>query len=213
MVRTGTSVSVVGAKKKLDNRPELKFTVTEVYNISAQISNGAFAVLFNPNTQYFATTNFFITMPGQGTGEQQYIGNQINSLYVQYRVQLAVTDVQTRFDFVRMCLMRPKQVSPNNITSGGLPAMPTGHLGFIDNKHWNVMFDKIYGMTTGNTFATGQYSIGKIFTFNIPLRETIETSPTSTRFLWDRPPVLLAITQNAQISVIGFTVKFFYRDP
>lgn len=213
MVKTGTSVSVVGVKKRLDNRPELKFTIVEVYAISSIIGNTSYQILFNPNTQYFGTSSFFIETPSPGIGEQQYIGHQINSMYVQFRIQLAVLLQDTRFDHVRIVLARPKLTAPINLTSGGLPALPTGHLGFIDTKHWNVMFDKTYAMTTGFAFSTGNYSVGKIFTFNIPLRETIETSPTSVRFLWDRPPVLLGITQNAQIGVVGFTSKFFYRDP
>lgn len=209
---TGNKFYVPGIQRKLNNKSELFYTIQSFVTISHDIPN-TYDVIWDPNTNFLATGTSTILQPTKATttsANGTFKGDFINALSANVRFTIEVTDVLSANDYLRITVARPKVALNRNEAGGTLPPVPNSIISWWDLRTWNVMFDKTYGYTTQNSNLTPP----KIFEFKIPLRGTIQYSPSLSKFLWDRPVYIFAVSRHgAQITMTNLSTKFFYRDP
>lgn len=201
------SVYVAGIRKRLNNKPELKYTLVSSVTIAPITAD--FGVLWNPNSVYGATTTRCIGNPTTGdTSQNGYIGTKINALYAIVRFIVGASANNNANEGLRVCVVRPKVTLSSNAI-GPMPPSAAGIMSFWNDKDWKIYYDRTFGFLTGDNQTPT-----KFFEFKIPLRETMsKTLDVNQYFMWDRPPQIWIVSQNAQLSVYGFSCKFFYRDP
>lgn len=200
------NVIVSGIQKKLNIKPELKFTFWH-QNAQNFIIPQGLSKLFDPNDVYNGTAQRCIEPPSVGTGAANFIGTKFNALYCIVRFSIQVAAEITINDYLRISVARPRLTS---ISGGNLPPSPSGIIQQWNTKDWDVMFDKVYGYVCSANSMTPP----RIWQFKIPLRETIGLSPSLTYPLWDRPPIIMWCAYNSnQLTSNQISVKFFYRDP
>lgn len=198
---------VKGLKHKLDNSPEMKFTIRS-WTTAFNVKSDTWTIIWSNNNQYDAS-NFMINWPTQGTQQNQFIGNQINSLYADVRFVMDIDAVNMTSGLVRLAVVRQRQsLNYNSVVNQQI--LPVNLCEPFNTKAWDVMYEKVIPMMNN---TTGNRTPQKIYRFKIPLRETLTVMPDATfRFEY---PVYIIATCGTQNGAVVYTVvcKFFYKDP
>lgn len=203
-----TGLYVPGMKKKLNTRPELKYTTITYTALTHPVPNTT-AIMWDPNATLFGTSQRAIEPPTVGTALNQFVGQQFNSLYAVVRFSIEVTADTLLNDYLRIMVARPK-ITPALNVGGTYPTAPAGIIQLFDTKAWTVMYDKTFGYVCN----TGNVTKPRIFQFKIPLRQTTQLSPTVIYPVWERPPLIMWASRHGnQISCTQFSCRWFYRDP
>lgn len=220
---------VMGLKRRLNNKPELKFAVTEsdpALNANLLGEGYSFRLVWDCNGWIMNAkppsvgAQRCINPPTPGVQVTNYIGQQINALSATVNIQFELNfDVTKRYEMLRVVVARPKTGNYRNGVN--YPHVPLSVYGFFDTQQWKIMYDKIWTLPTGVSTSTSLNLArpAKYLQFKIPLKKTINVcqvgDPTLEigRFFWDFPVCILALSQFGMVNVTKIFTKFWYRDP
>lgn len=209
------TLKVKGMRKRLNTRPEMKWTLA-TWATSYLAPANACVQVWGSNDQWSSTP--MINPPTSGTSQSQYIGTKINSLFCDVRFMFRFSyDQAVTNEACRIVAARSRVSGQDN---SNYPATPTSILEPFDSKSWDVMFDKTYPIATGLTATFNIGGTGYLFTqntspakylrFRIPMRETLQMK--NSRVIFEYPMIIWAISANASVRIYAVQCKFFYRD-
>lgn len=198
---------VRGIRHKLDNRPEMKFTLANWYTAIA-VPQTAWINIWGNNNRWDAS-NYCIRAPTVGTGQAQYIGTQLNSLYADVRIYgwVDYTIVPPLFA-LRLSVHRSR--TAQNYDTQPEYVMP-GNGSMVepwDTKLWDLYFDKVYTMS----YNAGNASSPKLWRFKIPLKQTLTLKDNVLKYEY---PIFISATctHNNGFIIKQIFCKFYYKDP
>jgi len=209
----------VGIRKKLDNRPELKYTTMQI-NATSPGAAGTY-MMFSLNRPRVASSFQHYTVPGSGLGEQNMVGSMINALSMDLRFSIAWNQTKVAASTKQQTVFRIMCVRSklnNLVNSTTQPAMPQTPNEPIDNKDWHVELDRVYWLRTGYYAGINPMVQDKNlnFKFKIPCRSTIEKSTdvnTSQTFQWKQDFQIWIFMADDLFDIVHYYCKFYYRDP
>lgn len=212
------TTTVKGIKKPLNRNSELK-SLTSAIVSATSILNNQFTLIWDSNGTIAGVP--YITAPAQGVAAGQFIGAEINAMYCDVRFTILPTGLEANGDFseaLRIVIMRSRTPGQDNTN---YPAVPNNLHTPIDTKLWDLWYDKVKVLTTGQTITTGAGpTLHTSLTpppfymrVVVPCKQSLEQK--AGRVILPYPIIIAAISLTSSTSWIVNRVhtRFCYRDP